>query len=183
MGEEDPRPYRVELDCGKALLHIVRRAHDGAVGVGLGAGLTRGSGVEIGIGAQLVVHLAAEQVIDRLVERLAHDIPASHFHRAEHALGGQIGVLGIARGIDGAPQVLDAEGVRAHHEALTDVLHQAGYRAHVKGHPIGLAHALDAIGGVELEENPIAAPVIGLWVAYHKGLETSNLHPETSFFS
>ena len=66
---------------------------DGAVGVGLGARLARSAGVKVGIGAQFVVHLAAEQVIDRLVERLAHNIPAGHLYHPhpQERPGGRLG--------------------------------------------------------------------------------------------
>ena len=65
---------RVELDRVEALLDIFERAGGGEVGIVVdvpAAGIlgvdAAGVRIEIGVGAQRLVHLAAEQLVDRLV--------------------------------------------------------------------------------------------------------------------
>ena len=78
--------------------------------------------IEVGVTAQAFVDLAAEQLVDRLAELLADDVPAGYLDAAQHADQGQVGAQSKAAAIDPAPQGLDLEGVGAEDVARADVL-------------------------------------------------------------
>ena len=71
------------------------------------------------------MHLAAEQLVDRLVGFLADDVPAGHFERREAAHAGDVGALGEAGGIGAAEEGLDVVRVVADQIALGHVLDHA----------------------------------------------------------
>ncbi len=74
----------VELNGSKALFNILKRALGGGIRVAVDLGRRVGVlapveiGIEIGIAAQPLVHLAAEKLVDRLPEGLAQDVPERH---------------------------------------------------------------------------------------------------------
>ncbi len=135
-----------------------------------------GGGIEIGIRSQFLVHLAAEQVVDRLVERLAHDVPAGHFDTAQHPHEAQIRVLRVAARIDDAPQLLDLERIRADDVALDHVLDQACHQLRVKRHAVSLAKALNVIVRRQLQEYPVPAAVVWRRITHYVGSDVFDFH-------
>src|SRR4029077_21068434 len=99
--------------------------------------------VEVGVAAQALMDLAAEQLVDRLAHRLADDVPAGHLDATQHAEQRRIGALAVALAVDVPPERLDAEGIAVLDMALEDVLDQAddGLRPEARG--IDLADAFD----------------------------------------
>ena len=87
---------RIKLQGGEAHLQIFLRPLGRQIRVIIDAGFVAGPGVDIGVGPQALVHLTAQQIIDRLVRRLADNIPARHFQGAEAPLHRQVWMLGEA---------------------------------------------------------------------------------------
>ena len=69
--------------------------------------------------------LAAEQLVDRLVQLLADDVPAGHLDAAEHGDQRRVRALGVAARVDDPPQPLDLERIGAHDVACAHVLDHA----------------------------------------------------------
>ncbi len=141
---------RIELHRVETLLDIFERAGGGQVGVVvdvLRAGIlgvdAAGMRVEVGVGAQRLVHLAAEQLVDRLVRFLADDVPAGHFERREAAHDRDVRALREAGGIAAAEEGLDVVRVAADEIALGHVLDHPGRDMGGEGGVVGLAIADD----------------------------------------
>ena len=75
----------IELEAGEALLHVFRGALGRALRIVVELLALAVGGIKIGVAAQPLVHLAAQQIVDRLLDRLADDVPARHFQSADHA--------------------------------------------------------------------------------------------------
>ena len=159
---------RIELHRREALLRVrrgpLRRRHRVHLNRGSAAGRPSSGDrlrVQVGVGAQPLVHLAAEQVVDRLVERLTDDVPAGNLDAAQHADHGKVGMLVVTAGVHGAPQALDPERIPAGDVALEDVLDEAGHAVRIERHAVHLAVAGDAVVGGQLQEHPVGAPLWG----------------------
>ena len=117
---------RIELHRVEALLDIFQRAVGGEVGIVVDVDGRRPRPgttlpdvrIEIGVGAQRLMHLAAEQLVDRLVRFLADDVPARHFQRREAAHHRNVRPLGEAGGIAAAEEDLDVVRIVADEIAL-----------------------------------------------------------------
>ena len=75
----------IELAARKTLLDILRRAFGRCVRIVVELIALAVGRVEIGVAAQALVHLAAQEVVDRLFEGLADDVPTRHLQTADHA--------------------------------------------------------------------------------------------------
>ena len=137
------------------------------------AGLVR---IEIGVAAQPLVDLAAEEVIDGLADRLADDIPQGHLDSAEDAHQRGVGTAGVAAPVDVAPQCLDAEGIGVEHVPFEHVADHRDDRLGGKARRIDFADAFDAAGGPELQEDEIASAEGGPRVADDEGFQIGDLH-------
>ena len=116
----------------------------------VGAGAVPG----IGVGRHLVAHPAAEQLVDRLAQRLADDVPERHLDRADRAVEDRPAARElVAEHV--APQPLDLERRAADHMALGELRDR---RLDGRGLPFAgaLADAGDAVVGVDLREHPVA---------------------------
>jgi hypothetical protein len=144
--------------------------------LGAGPGLVGSARIEIGVGAQPVVASASQEIIDRLIQRFARDVPASHLQGADHPHHGQVGVLGVPAGVERAPEHLGVQGIGADDETLPQILDQTYHRFGQKGHGIGLADALDALVGVEFDEHPVPPASMRRRIAHDERFEFSDLH-------
>jgi hypothetical protein len=126
------------------------------------------------------VDLPAEQLIDRLAHRLADDVPARRLDAREDAQKRRIRPLRVARGIDDAPQRLDVEGIAADDDALADILDHLGDDVGMERHGIDLAHALDPVISLELDEDPVEPAEMRRRIADDEGLEVGDLHARRS---
>ena len=175
---------RVELDRGETLLDIFERAGGGEVRDRCRRSCRRrilrmdaaGVRVEVGVGAQRLVHLPAEQLVDRLVGFLADDVPAGHFERRKAAHAGDVGPLGEAGGITAAEEGLDVVRVAANQIALGHVLDHAGGDMGREGRVVGFAVADHAAVGGELDEDEILAADAGRRIADHEGFDVGDFH-------
>ena len=180
------RSGRIELHRGEALREILERALRRGVGnridrtvrIGVRAGLV---GIEIGIAAQPLVDFAAEQLVDGLADRLADDVPQRHLDSGQDAHQRNVGPARVAAAIDLAPQGFDAERIGAFHVALEHVLDHRDDRLGREARRIDLADALDPAGGLELEEQEIAAAESGRRIADDEGLELGDFHGRLQF--
>ena len=80
--EKDGLPWRVvsAIDVHPATGEVWLGLFGGGLS-GLLGGHRLAPGIDIAVGAQPVVHLAPQQVIDRLPQRLADNVPAGHVDR------------------------------------------------------------------------------------------------------
>ena len=133
-------------------------------------------GIEIGIAAQPLVNLAAQERVDRLADRLADDVPERHLDAGEDAHERNVGPARVAAAVDLAPQRLDPERIGAHDVALEHVLDHRHDRFRREARGVDLAHALDPAGGLKLEEHEVAAAEGGRRIADDEGLQLGDLH-------
>src|ERR1019366_10511621 len=146
---------------GKALLHVLRRALRGSVRIVIELIALAVGRVKISVAAQALVHLAAQEVVDRLLDRLPDDAPARHLQTADHAHERQVGAQAEARAIRLAPHRLDTEGIATCEPSREQILDHRGDDLRPEGRGIDLANPLDTAGGPELQEDEVAAAVGG----------------------
>lgn len=166
----------VKFNGGKALLRILGRPFRRKFGVMIDIGLVIGFGVNVGVGAQLFMHLAAQQLIDRLVQFLAHNVPTGHFNPTKNAQDGSVGALGVAAAVDVAPELLDLERVVTDHLAGAEVLNHLGDDMGMKRHRIDFAVADNITIGDQLEKDPVPASKVGRRIADDKGFDIDDFH-------
>ena len=103
---------------------------------------------------------AAEQVVDGLAERLAHDVPAGHLDGAQAPHHGVVGMLVMVvrlvalAVVHGAPQPLDLERIAADDIGLAHVLEQLRHCQRVERRLVDLPDPFDAVVRHELDEDP-----------------------------
>ncbi len=180
-------PGRIELHRVEALLDVERGALGREVGVvvdvprphvlGVDAAAVR---VEVGVGAQRLVHLAAEQLVDRLAGLLADDVPAGHLQRRDAAHHRDVRALGESGRIGAAEEGLDVVRIAPDEIALGAVLDHARRDVRAEGGIVGLAIADDAAVGDDLDEDEILAADAGGRVADNPGLDVGDLHDACS---
>ena len=147
----------VKLDRCKAHVHIARGSLRRHVGVDPEfRGILTRLGVKVGIAADLLVDLTAEQRPDWTVARLAQDVPAGDFKACEGAHDGGIGALSEATGVNPAIHQFDLFGAGAHHVAFEHIFDHRTHRLWPHGRGVALAIADDAIVGGDLGKDPIA---------------------------
>ena len=122
------------------------------------------------------MHLAAKQVIDRLADRLADNIPQRHLDAGEHADQRNIGPLRIAAPVNVAPNLLDVERVGAEHVFLEHVAHEGLEYARAEARGIDLAEAFDAIVGDQFDKQEIAPAARRGRIADDEGFQIDDLH-------
>src|SRR5258708_37624217 len=81
----------IEFQSGETLSDVFGGARGRSIRIMVELVAFAGSGIEIGVAAQALVNLAAEQVVDRLFGGLADDVPACHFQSADDAHQRKIG--------------------------------------------------------------------------------------------
>ena len=143
--------------------------------IGVGVALA-GARVEVGVGAQPLMHAAAEQGMDGFAERLAVDIPQRHLDPGQHPHQRDIRPHRVAAAIHVAPQRLDVERIAALDMLLEHVLDHLHHNGGGEAGGIDLADALDAVVGDQLEEDEIAAAIERRRVADDEGLEALDFH-------
>jgi hypothetical protein len=128
-----------------------------------------GARIDVGIGAQPLVHLAAKQPVDRLAGSLADDVPAGHLERAEHAHHAQVRMLREAAAVHASRQQLDVMRILVRKVAPEHILEQSGDQRGMKRHAIGFTDPRDIVVGRQLDEYEPAAAEMRRRVADHKG--------------
>jgi len=166
----------IELDRRESLRDVLGGALGGQVRVLVDIGLVPGARVDIGVGAQALVHPATEELVHRLPGFLADDVPAGHLQRRQHRHERQIRVLGVAGGVDTAPDRLDIMRVLLEEVALEDVLQHAANHFRVERQAIGLADPVHVVVGGELDEDEITSTDTGLRVADDEGAQLGQFH-------
>ena len=131
----------VELQRRIAARQILLRPLGGQVRVMVDVGPIAGPRIDVGVGAQALVHLAAQELVDRLARRLADDVPAGHLQRAEHAHKGQVGMLGEAAGIDAPPHRFDVMRVMTDRIPSEHILDHLGDQMRRERDAVGFADA------------------------------------------
>ena len=113
------------------------------------------SRIDIGIGAQPLMHLPAKQFVNGFIRFLADDVPARHFQRGEHTHQGQVGVLGKSTRIHPAPHRFDVMRIIASDIACEHILNHLGDQMRLERNAISLANARHAAIGRQLHKNKI----------------------------
>jgi hypothetical protein len=169
-------PGRVELHGREPARGVLRGARRPELGVDVDVRRVAVLGVEVAVGTKTLVHAAAEQVVDRLPDGLADDVPARHLDATEHADERDIRPCRIAPAVDVAPECLDSEGVRADDVARADVLDHRRHRLRPERRGVDLPHALDAVIGDELQEDEVAAAEVRRRVPDDERLDARDNH-------
>ncbi len=126
---------------------------------------------------------AAEELVHRLVERLAGYVPAGHLQAAKHAQQGDVGALRIAAAVDVAPHALDFEGIGVQQVVRKDILYHCGDGSRPEAGRVDFAHALNAAVRGQLQEDEVASAVTGRRIADDEGLESDQLHGQSPEWS
>ena len=171
---------RVELDRVEALLHVGHRPLCSELGVGIDliAGVTVAR-IQVGVAAHPVTDPTAEQIVNRPVKLLAHDVPAGDFDAAENARHRHIGPLGEPSRVQRSEQQLNTERVGALHPPFEHVGHHVLHRCGVERHRIDLAVANHTGVGGELHEDEVAPPVARRRVTHHERLHLGQFHADS----
>ena len=170
------RPGRVELERREAQRGVLGGALRGQVGIGVDVGRVAGLRVEVAVGAQPLAHAPAEQLVDRLADRLAGEIPHRHLDAREHAHERGIRAHRIAGRVDVAPGGLDVERLAPDDVAGDDVLDHARHELRRDGRDVDLAEALEAAVALELQEDEVAAAIARGRVADDERADARDLH-------
>ena len=166
-GMGQPRRGDVEVFVAKGVKLHAREALRGRGRCGLSTFVGGGIGAGPSIGADGVAHGPAPQLIDGHVEQLACDVPQRLLDAAD---GGEIGdAFPAGDHLPLAPEQFDGARVLAHKDALH--LLQRAQHGEFLALQRGLAHALHALIGIDLDEDVIAGPEI-----YHEGANVGDLH-------
>ena len=115
------------------------------------------------------MHLAAEQLIHRLVGFLANDVPTGHFKRGQHAHEREVGVLGKTAGIDAAPHIFDIVRIIAGDVTREHILNHFGNQMRFKRDAICLADTRYPAIGCQFDEHEIAATKMWWRIANDEG--------------
>ena len=167
----------VEFHRGEALVHEADRRFGGGVGIDPeGGGFLAGFGVEVGVAADPVVHLAAQKRPDRTVARLAKDVPAGDLQPRKGAHHGRIRALGEACGIGTAEHQLDIFRVLVCHVTFEDILDDRDHRLGADGGGVAFAIADDAGVGGQLREDPVAAAPAGKGRGHDEDFQVFQFH-------
>ena len=132
-------------------------------------------GIDIGIGADAVVELPADEPVDGLARRLAEDVPDRDLDAAEHPHHRDIGPLGEAGGVHAPEQGLDVVRVLTRNETLERVLDHPARDIAGEGDAVALPDALDAVVGRHLHDDPERAADTGRGYR-HPGRDVLQLH-------
>jgi hypothetical protein len=170
------RTDRIELQRGKTLPQVIVRALGRQRRVVIDLAALIRARVDVGIGAQLLVYLSAEQFVDRLAGRLADDVPAGHLERAEHAHHGQIRMLSEAAAIHAPRQRLDVVGFVALQVAAKHVFKQFGHEIGMKRHAIGFPDPEYIVVGRQFDEHEPPAAEMRRRIADHKSPDVLQPH-------
>ena len=162
---------RVELDGRESALHVAQDVFGGLFGR-----IAHLPAVQVGVGAQLVVEQAAEQVVHRLAEYLAGDVPARHVDGAQHRGGDGAGVQHLVAPEHVPPDALPAHRIGPLQDLLEDLLRHLQRRLPVGAVPSAFAGALDAVIGNQFDEQPVPAAFAGRRHRYEVTLEPLDLH-------
>ncbi|MCA8965298.1 MAG: tetratricopeptide repeat protein [Planctomycetes bacterium] len=132
----------------------------------------------VGVGAQLFMKATTEQVVDRLVHRLADEIPTGHLDGADRRCQHQAGVaMVMARRKDPLPEQLDIKRIGADHILFAEVFEKADLRRQLGAAARGpFTQADDPFVGDEFEKEPIAATAVGFDVVEDDRFKVDDLH-------
>ena len=145
--------------------------------------LTESTLGHVGVGTQLVVILTAKQVVDRLIDRLANDVPQRHFNRRQHRTGVQARMSEIMAGrIHRLPNMLNLERIPPDNEVVHILVDDRDERLEVLQAVRediardAFAQSYDPAIGVQFQKQQIPSASIRRVVLYNHRLVVSNLH-------
>ena len=174
--ERRVRAERVELERSESLRDVGRGAFRREVGIRVHIDRVVGLGIEIGVGAKLLVHAPAQEFEHGPADRLADDVPAGHLDPAHDALQREVGAPRVAARRDPAGERFDCERIRAFDVAVEDVGDHRLERPGVECRRVHLADARDPVVGGEREEYEVTPPERRWRVPDDKGAELRDPH-------
>ena len=168
---------RIEFDGGKAFFNAARSNFGAGVGIVIEVGRIRiVRRIEIGIGAQTLIHLAAQKRMYRPVKRLADNVPASHFQAAENTLNRGIRPVRKARSMHLTPELLYPVGCFTLQIAGEHILCHMADHLWCKTGGIDFANPADAAGRMQAHKDKIP-PAKARWRrSDDKGFECFKAH-------
>ncbi len=122
------------------------------------------------------MHLAAEQFVDRLAERLALDVPQRDFEAGEDADQRGVRPQRVAGAVDQPPQLFEVERVHAGDVALEHVLDHRLDDLRPESVAIDLADAGNAVVGGQLDEDEVAPAPFLRRIADDEHFEVFDFH-------
>ena len=115
-----------------------------------------GRGIEVGVGADALVHLPAKQRVDRTLARFAEDVPAGNLQSRKRTHDRQVRALREAGGIGATEHQLDVFRVLALHVPLEHVLDHGAHRIWPDGGGIAFTPAGYPRVCRDFDEDPVA---------------------------
>ena len=170
------RPRRVELDRREPLLQILRGTLGRQVGILVDVFVLAFARIDVSVGAQPLVHAPAEQLVNRLIRRLADDVPARHLERAQHAHQREIGMLREAAGINAPPHGFDGVRILACDVTREHIFQHLRDQVGMERHAVRFADARDVVVGGQLHENEVPPAEVRRRITDHEGLDVLELH-------
>ena len=117
-----------------------------------------GQGVEVRIGPDTVIHLAAQKCPDWSLARLAKDVPARDLQPRKRPHDGKIGPLREARGIGAAEHEFNVLRVFTLHVPREDIFDHGAHRIGADGACVTFAPAGEAGIGRHFDQDPVTPP-------------------------
>src|ERR1700676_4164419 len=166
----------IEFEAGKPLGHVLGCALGRTIRIVIElVPFTRG-GIQIGVGAQALMHLAAEKIVDRLLHGLPDDVPAGHLQAADDAHQREIRAQAETGAIAFAPQRFDLERIAAVEAPYKKIFDHLAQNLRTESGGIHLAQSLDPAGGLQFQKHEIPAAETRRRIAHEKYLDTVELH-------
>src|SRR5260370_23946846 len=128
-------------------------------------------------------NMPAENVVDRLLDRLTNDVPARHFQSADDAHQREVRAQGEAGAITFTPQRFDLKRIAPDEASRKQVLDHLADDLRTEGGGIHFADPLDTAGGLQFEEHEIAAAETRRRVAHDEYFDTVEFHTFPSYES
>ena len=125
------------------------RALGGELGIEVDVDRVAFLGVKVRVPPKSLVHAPAEELVDRLPDSLADDVPARHLESAHHADERRVGSGCVTTRVEPAPHGLDPEWIRAGEMAVEGVVDRLLDDAGMERGRVDLADADDAVVGLE----------------------------------
>ena len=170
------RPGRIKLQRSKPLRQILRCPLRRQNRIVVDVAFIARSWIDIGIGAQPLMHLPTEQFIDRLIRFFTNNIPARHFKRRQHTHQRKVGVLGKSTGIHAPPHRFDIVRIISRNIATEHILDHFGDQMRFEWHAIRFAYARHTGISRDFHKNKIAPAKMRRRIADDEGFDVGQFH-------
>ena len=122
------------------------------------------------------MHLSPEQVVDRLIQGLAHDVPAGDLDPRQDTARAHVRPLHEAGRVDQPPDGFDIKRTLPNHEARGHVLDHVADDARRKRDTVDFPIAADSAVRGQLYEDPVGAALVWRRSGDRPGFDIRDLH-------